>query len=342
MRARVPPSAVSALVGIALLAGLFGACDGPATPPAFRSDTNPASSGPVSASGVAADSAQAPRFVAKSLELPAAERVVALGDVHGDLTATKAALELAGAIDGSGAWVGGTMTVVQVGDQLDRGDDDRAILDYFEKLRDDAKKAGGRFVSLNGNHEIMNAAFDFRYVTEGAFSTFSDIPVMPSPKIDALPEAQRPRAAAFLPGGPYAMKLAAQPLVAIVGDSVFVHGGLSMKHLEYGLEKMDEETRAWLRGERPTAPQVVTSEDGPIWMRAYSAAPGSRECGQLDQVLDALGKKRLVMGHTPQRNGANAACGGRAWRIDVGLARHYGGPVQALEIKGDSVTVLKR
>jgi hypothetical protein len=28
------------------------------------------------------------------------------------------------------------------------------------------------------------------------------------------------------------------------------------------------------------------------------------------------------------------------WRIDVGLSRAYGGPIQVLEIRGDAVSVL--
>ena len=33
-----------------------------------------------------------------------------------------------------------------------------------------------------------------------------------------------------------------------IGDSVFVHGGLRIKHVEYGLEKLNRETAAWLEG----------------------------------------------------------------------------------------------
>src|SRR5688572_24286637 len=49
-------------------------------------------------------------------------RLVALGDVHGDLAAARAALRLVGAIDWSNQWIGGDLVVVQTGDQLDRSD----------------------------------------------------------------------------------------------------------------------------------------------------------------------------------------------------------------------------
>lgn len=274
------------------------------------------------------------------LTFDAPKRLVAFGDVHGDLDATKRALRLAGAIDASGAWIGGDLVVVQTGDQLDRGDDDRAILDLFDSLALQAREAGGRVLALNGNHELMNAQLDFRYVTEGSNPPFAEFAAA-APQGAALPEAQKGRAGAFFPGGVYAKKLAERPIVAIVGDSVFVHGGVLPKHVEYGLEKLDAETRAWLRGEAKAPPSGVVAEDGVVWSRLYSAAPGVEECTTLAKALAALGKKRMVMGHTPQKPDISSACGGAAWRIDTGMSRHYGGRVEVLQIVGDAVTVLK-
>ena len=42
---------------------------------------------------------------------PSAERLVAIGDLHGDLEAARGALALAGAIDGDDRWIGGNMVV---------------------------------------------------------------------------------------------------------------------------------------------------------------------------------------------------------------------------------------
>ncbi|MBL8742961.1 MAG: metallophosphoesterase [Myxococcales bacterium] len=296
---------------------------------------------PIPASRSAASTPAAAKVAVTANVFPAPKRLVAIGDVHGDMNATKRALKLGGAIDDAGEWVGGDLFVVQVGDQLDRGDDDRAILDYFEELTAKAKAKGGTFLPLNGNHELMNVVLDFRYVTEGAYAPFADIPVPDRPELAKLPESQRPRGAAFLPAGPYAKKLAARPIYAIVGDSVFVHGGILEKHITYGLEKMDTEVRDWLLGKRKSAPEIVVAEDGPVWLRHYSQAPGPAECKQLTKALDALGAKRMVMGHTPQKPDISFACDQRAVRIDVGMAHAYGGRVEVLEIAGDTVNVLK-
>ena len=270
---------------------------------------------------------------------PEQTRLVAFGDVHGDLEAAKRALRLAGATDASDKWIGKDLFVVQVGDQLDRGDDDRAIIDYFMALRDEAKAAGGVFLPLNGNHELMNVELDFRYATEGANRAFADVPF--PPELANHDASTRGRAAAFTPGGPYAVKLASQPLYAVVGSSVLAHGGVLMKHLQYGLDKMDDEVRDWLLGKREKGPAIVLAEDGVVWTRAFSAQTGASDCAALSEVLNAMGAKRMIMGHTPQKPGISIACDGKAIRIDTGLARYYQGPIEVIEIVGDQPRVLK-
>jgi hypothetical protein len=267
--------------------------------------------------------------------------VVAIGDLHGDLDVTRRALRLAGAIDEQDRWAGGDLVVVQTGDEIDRGDDDRKILDLFTRLRSEAKKAGGDLIALEGNHEIMNASLDFRYVTPGAFAAFSDVrPSGPiAEHLGAVEEQARGRTAAFAPGGPYARAIAERPLVTKVGDDVFVHGGVLPKHVRYGLDRMNDEVHQWLLGERPRCPPIVVSEDGPVWTRMYSAAPGREECATLAEALRALGAKRMIVGHTVQRNGINPACGGAVWRIDTGLSKAFGGKLEVLDLRGDVVTV---
>src|SRR5690349_20270151 len=64
----------------------------------------------------------------------AAERVVAIGDLHGDFDAARAALRAAGAIDADDHWSGGKLVIVQTGDVLDRGDGETKILELLERL----------------------------------------------------------------------------------------------------------------------------------------------------------------------------------------------------------------
>jgi hypothetical protein len=44
----------------------------------------------------------------------------------------------------------------------------------------------------------------------------------------------------------------------------------------------------------------------------------------------------MVVGHSVQDHGITSACGDTVWRIDVGLARLYGGPIEVLELSPDA------
>lgn len=272
---------------------------------------------------------------------PAARRVVAIGDVHGDLSATKAALRLGGLIDERGHWSGGDTVVVQTGDVLDRGSDEQAILDLLMRLQAEADKDGGAVHLLQGNHELMNAAGDFRYVTPGGFADFQDVAGLDTsdPVLSRLPAEQRARAAAFLPGGFYAKRIATHPVVVVVGDTVFAHGGVLPKYAGQ-IEQLNAEVASWLLGAPTAGAKVVRTPDSPVWSRHFSDDTDPGDCQLLDRSLDILEAKRMVVGHTVQRR-INAACGEKVWRIDVGMASHYGGTPQALELRDGEVRVLK-
>ncbi|GAB4518354.1 MAG: hypothetical protein Tsb0020_36960 [Haliangiales bacterium] len=289
---------------------------------------------------------------------PAAPRVVAIGDLHGDFAAAQRAFALAGATDEDGRWSGGELVVVQTGDVLDRGDGERAISDWLAKLAIEAEHAGGALHRLLGNHETMNARGDFRYVTPGGFAAFADVEPervgaatvgdggagddAPSraavTAAQRLPQAQRGRALAFSPGGAYARRLATLNAVVMIGDTVFTHGGVLPRWADYGIERLNQEIRCWLTGST-AMPPALSEADNPLWSRDYSAE--TADCEALDRALSALGARRMVVAHTPQKDGISSACDGKVWRIDTGMAAHYGGPTEVLELRGQNVTVLR-
>jgi len=270
------------------------------------------------------------------------QRIVAFADVHGDLDVTRRALRLAGAIDERDAWIGEDLIVVQTGDQLDRGDDEQEILELLARLGVEAEAAGGAVHVLLGNHELMNVAGDYRYVTPGGFADFEGaVEFDPAdPDLVELEPLHRVRAAAFRPGGPFALLLAEHEVILVIEDSVFVHGGLHPEHVEYGVERINAETRAWLRGEGER-PAILGGPQSPVWSRLYSYEPDEEAASTLAETLDMLGAERLVVGHTVQRSGIQNLCDGNVWCIDVGLASHYGGPLEVLLIEGDEVSILR-
>ncbi len=272
---------------------------------------------------------------------PPPPRLVAIGDVHGDLDSFLSALRVAGAIDTANHWSGGGLWVVQVGDLLDRGEQEDEVLALVSRLEREAQAAGGRFIAIHGNHELMNAQGDFRYVMQDGFDDFASYARQAPPALRRaeIPPRMLGRAVAFAPGGPIARELAARNTVVVVGDTVFVHGGLDPTLLSRGIDVINREVRAFLLGEAPLPP-ALAGENSPVWHRGFALSDDEETCAMLAETLSRVGARRMVIGHTVQRDGIESGCGGRVWRVDVGLARHYGGPIEVLEIEGEHVEVL--
>ncbi|KAE8648674.1 hypothetical protein Csa_007760 [Cucumis sativus] len=300
--------------------------------------------------------------------LPSPDRLIAVGDLHGDLSKSKEALRLAGLIDGSGRWIGGSATVVQIGDVLDRGGDELKILYFLEKLKREAAKDGGMIITMNGNHEIMNVEGDFRYVTkEGLeefrawgdwFSVGNKMKALcvgletPKDPFQGLPTAFRgvkeefhpgfrARIAALHPNGPISGRFLSQnTTVLVVGESVFVHGGLLPGHVSYGLQRINEEVRDWIKGlSGKFAPDYCRRSNAVVWLRKFSDESATNcDCSLLKHVLDTIpGAKRMIMGHTIQMAGINGVCNNQAIRIDVGMSKGCAdGFPEVLEFVGNS------
>ncbi|CAM6087136.1 unnamed protein product [Calypogeia fissa] len=299
--------------------------------------------------------------------IPAPERLIAIGDIHGDLGKAKEALRIAKVMDEANRWIGGKTVVVQVGDILDRGGDEIKVFYLLEKLKGEARKAGGDVHIMNGNHEVMNMESDFRCISRAGvdeFQRWADWYKMGNVLKERCKGLEKPydffknvpqkfskglkaRMAALRPGGPISSRfLANHPTVLVVGGSVFVHGGLLPTHIEHGLEKINEETRQWMLGRKEFfGPDYLHGRDAIVWVRKYSNEDESEcECDVLEKALSGVsGAKRMVVGHTIQEKlGVNAACNNKVLRVDVGMSKGCCNTTpEVLEIRDDKVlTVL--
>ncbi|VAI56323.1 unnamed protein product [Triticum turgidum subsp. durum] len=240
-------------------------------------------------------------------------RIVAVGDLHGDLHQTRAALVMAGVLSAESdchVWTGGQTVLVQVGDILDRGEDEIAILSLLSSLNVQAKSQGGAVFQVNGNHETMNVEGDFRYVDPGSFDEcirfleyleefdgeWDDAflnwvnvsqrwkeEYRVSPNGDWLPlnfvkknKGFAARASLFKQGGPLACELARHPVVLNVNDWMFCHGGLLPHHVQYGIERINKEVSNWMQcssedSDDTDLPFIATrGYDSVVWTRLYS------------------------------------------------------------------------
>jgi hypothetical protein len=213
--------------------------------------------------------AGAPR--AEDARLPAPVRLVAFGDVHGAYDDLASVLRTAGVVDAAMRWSGGATHVVSVGDLVDRGPDSRKVLDLLMRLEDEAKTAGGGLHVLVGNHEVMNLMGDLRYVSAGEIAAFAadesaEVRAQRLQEFAALPanaalsrEAlEQQFAKAFPPGwfaqraaftldGHYGQWLLTRPVMLMVGDTVFVHGGLPPVVAELDIDAINRRYHEELR-----------------------------------------------------------------------------------------------
>jgi len=276
------------------------------------------------------------------------KRVVVIGDIHADIEAARRAFQLAGAIDEHNDWIGGDLVVVQLGDIIGRSYEDREVLDFILNLRQKAELGGGRVHVLIGNHEVFGARLELRWVADGAYEAFADLPGIDvtDPGLAQLPEYQRARGAALMTGGYYAKQLAEFPAVLKLGATIFVHGGVTPHWASYGMDRVNEEVSHWLAGQtdEPLSTLGMDSgnfDDSVMMSRHFSEDVDEDDCLMLGESLTMLEAKRMVVAHSVQES-ITARCDEQVWAVDVGMSRYYGGELQVLEIIDDSVLSIIR
>ena len=303
--------------------------------------------------------------------VPDAPRVVAVGDVHGSYDSFTAILRFAGILDEKARWAGGKAHLVQTGDLLDRGKDMRKVLDLVMRLEGEARKAGGRVHALLGNHEVMNMLGDLRYVNAEEYEAFRtrDSEAIRERFVRAVTDRAKQRAkaagepfdeAAFrakLVGetplgfvertqalsaeGTYGKWLRERPVMAKVNGVVFVHGGLTPEVAALGCAEVNARVRRELGEDVATTLQaplatLAAGENGPLWYRGLAKDDEAALLPRVEQVLQSLGARAIVMGHSVMGDGRiTARLGGRVIGIDVGMGDVYGGHLAALEVGAD-------
>jgi hypothetical protein len=189
-------------------------------------------------------------WAAAEWQFSGADRIVAVADIHGAHDAFVRILQRSDVIDSELSWVAGSAHLVIVGDVLDRGSDSRQAMDLIMQLQTEASTAGGRVHLALGNHELMVLTGDLRYVSEDEYAAFADEEPMDvreaaygrffselgrgsdsvaaRAEFDELyPQGYFAFREAFSTDGTYGAWLLEQPLIVVIDDTAFVHGGLS-------------------------------------------------------------------------------------------------------------------
>jgi hypothetical protein len=244
------------------------------------------------------------------------ERVVAVGDVHGDYEQFVKALRAGEVVDEKNDWIAGKTHLVQTGDVLDRGPDSRKAIDLLMKLEGQAAKAGGAVHALIGNHEAMVLMGDWRYLNPDEEKSYGG-----AEELRKLMSAE----------GVYGKWIRSHNAAIKINDVLFVHAGITSECAKLSLAQINKAIRDGLG--KPDFEGIGMDPGGPLWDRALALAEDDEVAKELDAVLKKYDARRMVIGHTVSTEGIRTRAGGRLVRIDVGMSAYYGGPAACLVIE---------
>lgn len=294
------------------------------------------------------------------------QRIVAVGDVHGDYDSFVAVLREAELINRRRNWIGGSAHLVQVGDLPDRGPDTDQIIELMQKLESQAEEDGGKVHALIGNHEAMNILGDLRYVHPGEYAAFRDrnsralrdryyeqtVQQMQinDPEFVAdsayraafnerFPLGYVEHRIAWAPNGEIGAWVAQHNTVVKINRSLFLHGGIGPELLGTELDAINAQVRVELGGNLGEEPGLAEVDHGPLWHRGLAQNPEYLEQAHVEAVLDFYDVDRIVIGHTPGAGTIVPRFDGKVLLIDTGMSAYYGGYVASLEIVDDGENV---
>ena len=267
-------------------------------------------------------------FIPAGAAAAAANRIVAVGDLHGDYQAWVTIARAAGLIDANGHWAGRGTTLVQLGDILDREPDSLKIVRNLQQLQKEAPRSHGRVIVVLGNHEAMNLLGDFRYTTPGEFAAFSGPnstalrdrvyeqnrasiekaaqaadPALGADQIRQAWMAAHPlgwieHKIAWSPSGELGRWATRNAAIVKIDGTLFVHGGLSAEYSKLQLDEINRRVQTAMSNADGGPSTVLYDPLGPLWYRGLVGRdPDAEEVRAkatpvihltIDQELDAV------------------------------------------------------
>jgi len=251
-------------------------------------------------------------------------RLVVVGDIHGDIRRFKDILIDAKVINNNIEWIAEPKNtiVIQMGDQVDSINRDPTLAEwevlpdvemiYFTDLLNKiARSKGGRVISLIGNHELMNTIGNYSYVSS-----------------NSLNGGIRKRHDLFRPDGELSAILSQRPIVVKIGCLLFCHAGLTLGHLDV-LTKYNKDisylnsiwknfikNNAILVEDKEIFETIILANEGILWTRDLN------EPDDIVKLLERLGCIYMFVGHTVVDR--VKLINNRIWYTDTGISRAFG------------------
>jgi len=264
-------------------------------------------------------------------------RLIIIGDIHGDIKRFKSILIDASIINNNFEWIAepSNTIIVQLGDQVDSLNrstnenwevlNDYEMIYFTEHLDNIARVKGGRCISLIGNHELMNVIGDFSYVSP-------------------LNIKEEIRTNLFKPQGSIALILAKRPLILKIKDLLFCHAKFNKNHLEI-LRKNNKDifyiNKIWENylntgkiklEDKEILDSIIIGSNGILWNRHLN------DINETGELFKQLNVSLMFLGHTavPQVTILDQ----QIVYCDTGISRAFGtNKYQYIDINNNSINI---
>ncbi|MCG8570110.1 MAG: metallophosphoesterase [Spirochaetes bacterium] len=289
-------------------------------------------------------------------------KIIAIGDIHGDLEALASILLERKMINTKGKWIGGKSHLVLNGD-LAGGKQVRLLISFIMRLEKEAFSHKGYVHPLLGNHDLF--VFRKKRKELDGKTLYSQFPVT-----GAFSGSIKN---AFQGHTSNAEWLARRNAVVRIGKTIFAHAGLNTWALNHSPGRVNATIRGWIRywqnvGSKPDESTSWTvsgdirkafiSSTGPIWTRSFK--PGKKQkiknqdldktastapdMETLIRILKKYHTSRMVLGHAPVKKSeimlSHPYYGNHVIMIDTKISDQKNGRLSCLEITGDQVQAL--
>lgn len=249
------------------------------------------------------------------------DRIIVIGDVHGDIKRFKEVLIKSEIINGNLEWIAEppNTIVIQLGDQIDSLNrlsnenwevlSDFEMIYFTEHLNDLAKIKGGSVISLIGNHELMNIIGDFSYVSPQNRN---------ENRIDLFKSKT----------GSLGLILAKRPLIVKINDLIFCHAKLELNHLELLMKRnkdifyLNHLWKNYMENGRITIEdkeifdKIILGNGGILWNRNVNNKM------ETDKMFKKIGARFMFLGHTALEQ--ITIVDNQIFYCDTGLSRAFG------------------
>ncbi len=300
------------------------------------------------------------------------DRIVAVGDLHGDFHQCVEVLRSAGLINKRNDWIGGSTHLVQLGDIPDRAPDTREIIKLLQKLEKQAKRKNGYVHLLIGNHDAMNVYGELYYVHPGefkAFTTSNSRTVQDSFYKETVDRIKATTSEENWPvfdnkhetvwkekfplgfvehrlnwesTGSIGEWVCRHNTIIKINDTLFLHGGISPKYKDWSLSKINAKVQVELKNMARDENGIARDEEGPFWYRGLAINDEDKKAAHLTNLLQLHTVSRVVIAHTTTTGTVMPRFNGRVIMVDVGLSRAYGKRLACLLIEGDEFYTIHR